>query len=411
MQHELDESASAHDSEADGLISLLSAIVDSSDDAIVSKTVDGIIMSWNAAAERMFGYTAAEAIGRHITLIIPPERYSEETHVLAQISRGQKVDHFETVRVAKDGRRLDISLTVSPVKDGAGRIIGASKVARDITERKRAAREHEELLVREQAARVEAQRANLLLEEQVQALRREVLAREKVQAELAEAVNSRDQFIAVASHELRNPLNVLVLTLQLLYRASNDPASLPRVRGLVDKVKIQLERLNALVERLLDVTRIRAGKLELLPENFDLGELIREVVTRFSDQASPISIHLEPETIKGCWDQTRIDQALTNLLSNAVKYGNLQPITVAALVRNGQVVISVRDGGIGLSRDDHQRIFELFEQIPGPSGHRGLGLGLWITRRVAEAHGGTIEVESEPGMGSLFTLRLLLHQG
>src|ERR1700730_17317513 len=138
---------------------LLALIVDSSDDAIVSKTLDGIITSWNRAAERIFGYTAAEAIGQRITLIIPPERHAEEGDVLARIGRGEKIEHFETIRRTKDGRRLNISLTVSPVKDARGRIIGASKVARDITERKQFESEREVLLTGELAARQGGQQA------------------------------------------------------------------------------------------------------------------------------------------------------------------------------------------------------------------------------------------------------------
>src|SRR5205085_2895896 len=137
----------------------LAAIVDSSDDAIVAKTLDGVITSWNRAAERIFGFTAAEAVGQHITLIIPEERRAEENEVLARLRRGEKIDHFETVRRAKDGRLLDISLTVSPIKDRAGKIIGASKIARDVTERRRSEIEREQLLERERQARKVAERA------------------------------------------------------------------------------------------------------------------------------------------------------------------------------------------------------------------------------------------------------------
>jgi PAS domain S-box-containing protein len=129
--------------EVDTLVSLLSSVVDSSEDAIVSKTLDGIITSWNRAAEKIFGYTAEEAIGRSIRLIIPPERQQEEDYVLGQLRRGEKVDHFETERLTKDGRRLDISLTVSPVRDATGKVVGASKIARDITEKKQLERERE----------------------------------------------------------------------------------------------------------------------------------------------------------------------------------------------------------------------------------------------------------------------------
>ena len=160
---------------------LLAAIVDSSDDAIVSKTLDGIITSWNRGAERIFGYTAEEAIGQHIKFIIPLERHPEEDNVLAQIRRGEKVDHFQTVRQAKDGRRLDISLTVSPVRDANGKVIGASKVARDITYQKR-------IEAQEQALRRSAEEANRL----------------------------KDDFLATVSHELRNPLNSIVGWAQLL---------------------------------------------------------------------------------------------------------------------------------------------------------------------------------------------------
>ena len=179
MRQDLQEMGTSPKAGLEGFISFLSAVVDSSDDAIVSKTLYGTIMSWNPAAERMFGYSAAEAIGRHITLIIPPERHAEEAEVLARIRRGEKVDHFETVRQAKDGRKVLISLTVSPIRDGNGNMIGASKVARDITDRKRA--EREELLAREETVR-EAQHVNRLLNEQVEALRQEVIAREKTQA-------------------------------------------------------------------------------------------------------------------------------------------------------------------------------------------------------------------------------------
>jgi PAS domain S-box-containing protein len=366
----------------------LAAIVDSSDDVIVSKTLDGVIMSWNQAAEKIFGYTAAEAIGQHITLIIPYDRRAEEDDVLATIRRGEKVDHFETIRRAKDGRLLNISLTVSPVRDALGRIIGVSKVARDITERKRLERERDEQL--------------LLLE-------KEVAAREKAQAELAEAVTARDDFIAVAAHELRNPLNVLALTLQLVHRVSRNIVGSAEIRERIEKSQLQLGRISTLMDRLFDVTRIQSGSFELYRQKFNLTCLIREVVARIVGESSvSIPLDLEP-SIEGTWDRLRIDQALTNLISNAIKYGMQKPIWISARVNDSHTaIVSVRDEGIGISSEDLKRIFDRFQRAAPRLGNQGLGLGLWITKQIVEAHGGTIFAKSEPGNGSVFTMMLPL---
>jgi PAS domain S-box-containing protein len=359
---------------------LLAAIIESSDDAIVSKTLDGVIQSWNRAAEVMFGYTAAEAIGRHITLIIPPELHHEEDEILAKLRRGERIAHYETIRRTKDGRDLNISLTVSPIRDASGRVIGASKVARDITERKSLERERERLLQWERDTR----------------------------KQLSDAVSARDEFIAVAAHELRNPLHVVHLTLQLLQRATTDS---PRIAELVEKTGFQLTRLSTLVERLLDVTRVRSGTFELFRENFDMSVLMREIVARFANEppGTRIALELDP-TIRGSWDRLRIDQALTNLLSNAVKYGNRNPIGISASSDGSRVTVKVRDEGIGIGEEELPRIFDRFERLNAGSAREGLGLGLWIAKIIVEAHGGAILAESEVGKGSVFTVTLPLRQ-
>jgi PAS domain S-box-containing protein len=356
----------------DSIISLLSAIVDSSDDAIVSKTLDGIITSWNPAAERMFGYTAAEAIGQSIRLIIPPERQAEEDFVLNQIRRGEKVDHFETIRQTKDGRRLNISLTVSPIRNAAGVIIGASKIARDITEKKVIEREREAAL-----------------------------------QQLADALAARDEFIAVAAHELRNPLNVLMLLWQILDRIPSLWGT--SERKLIEKARAQVARLSSLVDRLMDVTQIRAGTFNLYRENVELNAIIREVVNRFTmaESAPAVSLELEPH-IEGNWDRLRIDQVLTNLMSNAIKYGRQKPIVLSASVDDNHAVITIRDAGIGIAPENLERIFERFERANTRSSSPGLGLGLWITQQIVQAHGGTVLAQSELGKGSTFIVRLPL---
>ena len=343
---------------------LLSLIVSSSDDAIISKTLDGIITSWNVGAEKMFGYTSAEVVGKSIRIIIPADRQTEEDFVLDRIRRGEKVDHFETIRQTKDGRMLNISLTVSPLRDAHGTIIGASKIARDITAKKR-------------------------MENELEVTRRR----------LAEALASRDQFFAVAAHELRNPLNVLSVLWQI-----PDPALSERV---IEKSRVQLARLNSLIDRLLDISRLRSGTFQLDRQKFDLGILIKEVAGRFATIHPDLQISFQCDTgIEGNWDRLRIDEVLTNLVSNAVKYGRKKPIEVSASANTDHVVVVVRDQGIGISADDLKRIFEPFERVEELSQVKGLGMGLWITKQVVEAHGGTILVESELGHGSEFVVRL-----
>jgi PAS domain S-box-containing protein len=376
------EEPATEDVAAHAAAALLSAIVDSSYDAIASKNLNGIVTSWNRTAKGLFGYTAAEMIGQSITKIIPTELWGEENHLLACIRRGEKVEHFETIRQAKDGRRLNVSLTISPVRDSRGVIIGASKIARDITEKKRLEREREELLAREQLA----------------------------SRRLQEAVAARDELIAVAAHELRNPLNVFLLTIELLDRLSATPAGLDKARTLLAKTRKQLNHMSALIDRLLDVTRVRAGTFELYRERFELGGLLNEVVGRFRNEnpALPLSLKLDA-AIEGEWDRLRIDQAVTNLISNAVKYGMQKPIDVSARVVGGDAVVRVRDHGPGIPPEDQLRIFDRFEHVTETLSSRGLGLGLWITRQIVQAHGGTIFAKSEMGKGSTFVMNLPLH--
>jgi PAS domain S-box-containing protein len=217
----------------------LAAIVESSDDAIISKTLDGIITSWNRGAENIFGYTAAEAVGQSISLIIPLERRAEEDDVLAHLRRGEKIDHFETERQTKDGRRLNISLTISPIKDSTGRIIGASKVARDITERKRA---EEQLL--------EAKR-------------------------IAEAAShAKDKFLAALSHELRTPLTPVLMAVAAM-DLNSDLA--PELRDDMAMIRRNVELEAKLIDDLLDLSLALSGKLRLNLETVELNEVVHHV--------------------------------------------------------------------------------------------------------------------------------------
>ena len=350
----------------------LAAIVESSDDAILSKTLDGIIQTWNMGAQRLFGYTEQEAVGQHITLIIPEERYEEETEIIARIGAGERVDHFETVRVAKDGSRLDISLTVSPIRDCTGRVIGASKVARDIGERKR------------------------------------------VEAALREAAARKDQFIALLAHELRNPLAPLRNGLRILRIAGNQGPMMEDAHAMMERQLVHMVRL---VDDLLDIARINQGKIELRRSRITLADVINGAVETSrplidaGDHSLTISLPEAPVFLYA--DQTRLAQVFSNLLANSAKYtatgGN---IWLDATVAGKNVVVGVRDLGAGIPAGALPRIFDMFAQLDRniERGSGGLGIGLALVKAFVEMHGGTVRAASEgPGKGSLFTVELPMH--
>ncbi|MHB8381703.1 MAG: sensor histidine kinase [Candidatus Binataceae bacterium] len=245
---------------------------------------------------------------------------------------------------------------------------------------------------------------SLTANDRIEAMRSEAQVRQQAEAELADAVRVRDEFIAVAAHELRNPLNVFHLSMQLLYRRFGEVEG---IRDILNRSQVQLNRLNMLVERLLDVSRIRAGKYELHRERFELSDLIHEVVARFGEQYPQAPISVETDWgITGTWDRGRIDQALTNLLSNAIKYGENKPIVVAVAMLGDEAVVSITDQGIGLAPNDITRIFEQFERAAPQAKSEGFGLGLWITQQIVQAHHGSVSAQGELGKGSTFTLKL-----
>lgn len=353
---------------------LLAAIVANSDDAIVSKTLDGVILSWNAGAERIFGFTADEMVGQHITRLIPPERHNEEPALLELLRRGERIDHFETVRLTKDGRRIDISLTVSPVRDATGIIIGASKIARDITQRKQI----------EEALRLADQR--------------------------------KDEFLAVLAHELRNPLAPIRNSLHILRLTTRNNPTADRVSEMMER---QVNHMVRLVDDLLEVSRISRGKIELRKERIELSAILRNAVETsqplIEERGHQLSISIPPEPLTMQGDSVRLAQVFANLLNNAAKYTDPGGQIELNVRRNGsEVIVSVRDNGIGIEPEMVHRVFELFTQInlqtPQPQG--GLGIGLHLAKSLVELHGGSIEATSDgTNQGSEFIVRLTLDRG
>ncbi len=364
----------------------LAAIVESSDDAIVSKSLQGVIRTWNGAAERLFGYRADEAVGRHITLVIPPERAHEEEEILARLRRGERIDHFETVRVRKDGRAIPVSLTISPVLDSSGAIVGASKIARDITEHKRVE---------------QAQLAS------IGELRR-------VEEALREADRRKDEFLAVLAHELRNPLAPIRYAVAMGRRPSGVTAEQrAQAQSIIER---QVEHMGRLLDDLLDVSRITRGTLTLRTSAVELAA----VVSAAQEAARPLiesrrhtlTVRLPAQPLRLRGDAVRLAQVLANLLINAAKYTDAGGRIELVAARDGEALtVVVRDNGTGISREMMPRLFTLFAQahpaLEGCDG--GLGIGLALVRGLVELHGGTVGVRSDgPGKGSEFTVRLPL---
>jgi PAS domain S-box-containing protein len=359
----------------------LGAIIQSSDDAIISKDLNGTILSWNRGAERIFGYTAEEAVGQPIYIIIPKDRYDEEKEVLARMRRGEGVDHYETVRQRKDGSLIDISLTVSPIRDSTGKVVGASKIARDITERKRLAEAEHAKLVRERTFQAEANRI-------------------------------KDQFLATLSHELRTPLNAIIGWAELLLGGNlNEQETTLGLRTIDRNARVQIR----LVDDLLDVGRIISGKMRLQPGTVDLVEIAKTAMDIVRPAAAAKKIKLtgefqRPELfLQG--DPDRLQQVAWNLLSNAIKFTPARgQVTVKVETDDeGNGCLIVTDSGAGIGERFLPHVFDRFRQQDGTltRAHGGLGLGLAIVRQIVELHGGTVSVES-PGenKGSTFTVVL-----
>jgi hypothetical protein len=352
---------------ADELAARLAAIVESSDDAIVSKDLQGTIKSWNAAAERLFGYTAQEAIGRSIRMLIPADRQGEEDEVLAAVRRGERVDHYETVRQGKDGTQIDISLTLSPVRDASGRVIGASKIARDISLRKRA----------EEA--------------------------------LAQSAKLKDEFLGLVSHELRTPIAIVVGNGDILLRHGESLTEEQRQEALKDLVT-HAERLQGIIENLLFLSRVEVSE-QVAAEPVQLERLAVLAVESFQrrDDSRQITVSSEGATPLVMGEPALLTVVLENLLSNAHKYSPQGAPIEIRLVNEGRgrVELHVLDRGLGLDPDEREAVFGAFYRSNAAKTRAGgMGLGLAVCERVMVAQGGSIRAEAREDGGSDFVINL-----
>lgn len=347
----------------------LVAVIQSSDDAIASATPDGTIESWNPGAERMSGYSASEIVGRPVSVLFPAERSNELPRLLERIRRGEAIRHLETTGLTKDGQRIEVSLSISPIKDSQGNVIAISSVARDMGEAKRA---------REEADRL------------------------------------KDEFIALISHELRTPLTSIKGYLDLLLDGEagkqNDPT-----RRFLEVLARNSAKLERLVGDLLLVAGPESGEFTFGTEPLDLYRLVRDCVGNARPQASQkgIELVLRAECVARCTgDGERLEQLLDHLLSNAIKYTPEDKRVELRLRRDDdRALIEVEDSGVGIAPSDQERVFERFFRASAATEMQteGMGIGLTIARAIAEAHGGRIEVESKEGAGSTFRVELPIH--
>jgi PAS domain S-box-containing protein len=351
----------------------LVAIVEYSNDAIISRTLEGVITSWNAAAERIYGYSAEEATGRRITLIHPPENLEESGEMLRRAASGERIVNYETLRVRKDGKRIDVSITVSPIVDALGWIIGVSSIHRDISERKRAEQE------------VKAYMAKL----------------ESVNRELQE-------FSFVASHDLQEPLRKIQKFSDLVcMRCSGalEDEGIDYLRRMQNAAR----RMEALLDALLAYSRVTTKSNPFVLS--DLKILTEEVVSDLEllIEKKNATVELGDFPVVEV-DPTQFMQLLQNLISNGLKYNKNEKPTVRVhgeSCEDGTFRIYVEDNGIGFEEKYLDRIFQPFQRLHGRSSpYEGTGMGLAICKKIAERHGGALTAKSKPDSGSTFTVTL-----
>jgi PAS domain S-box-containing protein len=334
----------------------------------VGSSLDGIITSWNPGAEELYGYSATEAIGQHIVMLVPTDRLPEQAAIETRIERGEHIAHFETVRLAKDQTPVEVALTISPMKDAAGRMIGLSSIARDITDRKRAERQALELAIEKERVRVLA------------------------------------EFVQNASHDFRTPLSVINTSLYLLGKTT-DPL---KQQGRLQTITQQTDRLTRLVDGLLTMTRLDSGttcEFEVL----DLNQLVRFAASQTCpapDQGLILNLAREPLLVQA--DESELGRALHEVVTNALQYTPGGIVMIYTYRQNGHAVTEVKDNGIGIAEEDLPHVFErLYRADKARSlANGGNGLGLSIAKKIVEMHGGTIQVASALGEGSTVTIRL-----
>jgi len=336
----------------------LAAIIASSDDAVISKDLNGMVTSWNASAARIFGYAPEEMIGQSILKIIPQERHPEEAHILSQLRQGIRIEHFETQRIKKDGSPIHVSLTISPIRNREGGVIGLSKIARDITDKK-------------------------LLEKK------------------------KDEFVGLVSHELKTPLTTLKSYIQMASARSQDQHF---VANALSRADSQVKKMENMITDFLNISRFEDGHIRIERSVFDVVGLLRECIADAGMTSQRHRVLYEgADSFMVHSDREKISMVVTNLISNAQKYSPRGgDVKVSCQVQRQGVLIKISDQGIGISPKDRELMFRKFHRISSEQTRLipGFGIGLYLVSTILELHGSAIGVVSEEGKGSTFSFSL-----
>ena len=353
-------------------------VVESSDDAIITKSLDGCILSWNKGAEQIYGYSKEEVIGKSISILAPPELKKEISELILKIKLEEDVHHYETLRLKKDGTPMDVSITLSPIFDDSGKLVAISNISRDITERKVAERELNEY--------------RNSLEEKV----------EKRTKELARSNAELEHFAYIAAHDLREPLRMITSFLQLLEKRYKDQLD-QDANEFIDYAVDGAKRLNDMINDLLKYSKVTSTEPICLPVNLEkvLEDALINLIIPTEENNAVITYDSLPK-VHG--DEKLLILLLQNLIGNGIKYNDKKTpkIHISSIKKDNQYIISVKDNGIGIKPEHLERIFTIFQRLHGKEEYDGTGIGLSIAQKIVHQHHGEIWVESEPGKGSTF---------
>lgn len=370
--------------------SRLAAIVESTSDAIISQDLNRIVTSWNRGAEQLMGYTADEMIGQVLDPLVPSDHADEDGKLLEEIRQGRSITNLETARVTKDGRRLEVLVTISPLRDESGRIVGASKIFQDITNRKRAERE---LHMAQAAIQAHAETLQAVVSERT--------------AKLKETIRELEAFSYSLSHDMRTPLRSIRSYAQFVM-ADFGPILDPAAVEYLQKIIAAVRRMERLIADVLELTRMSRRDVRIEP--VDVGKLVGGLIQEREELQLPrADVLVEGSLPVVLGNHASLEQCMSNLLGNAVKFvprGVTPEVRVSGTAANGKVRIVVQDNGIGIPTEAQARVFEMFHRHHGGSGYEGTGLGLAIVKRAVERMSGRVGVESEVGKGSRFWVEL-----